>query len=241
MSIDSYEAYYWPTPPPSGSEFCNPNTTRATATPTISEKGKTAIVSGLTLTSPSVYYLLRNITVETYIGKGSGIGSGYTSPVYVLSTTINDEERLLTLAQREGEILSQSKTCSGRRGAVHCTVSYEPNFLINDLKTVQASHYHPGWPFSASETICQDQYTPNIVLPLTDVARQNKIFEDCSWTQNIRALTTLIGPNVMTLRWYGGQSYYPITEGIGAVGGASTVVARPGSTTVGPSAPTAVA
>ena len=212
LTADSYEAYYWPTPTPSDpNAFCSPNATAPTGTTTIPGRPNTAVVSGLTLTSPYVYHILHNATVLSFEGRASKIGDGPGESIYGVSSFIPK----LTFAQPSNSILSQSKECHkpGHHGLARCTLSYHPDFNIQDLYTVPAKVYYgedlPETPTTA--TICQASYGPTIALPISEVAAQNKVGEDCDWTFSHRGITVTLREDVYSVAWFGGGDYHPIT------------------------------
>ncbi|KAF2001333.1 hypothetical protein P154DRAFT_575059 [Amniculicola lignicola CBS 123094] len=175
----SWEGYYWPKPIPTGSAFCEVNGTDITATPTIPGQANTAVISGLTLTSPSVYHFLRNATLQTFAGRASSIGEISSGDVAFSSST---SPPLLVVSQRESDILTIFRNCagSGRRRA--CTFHASPGFSIADLETVRASEYCGRWGCYSSETIFQDDYKATIGVAMSEIVAQNKVFSDCAWT-----------------------------------------------------------
>jgi hypothetical protein len=175
----SWEAFHWPSPLPTGSAFCNTNGTNVTATPTIPGQANTAVISGMTLTSPSVYYLLRNVTLQTFAGHASLIGDASTGPeVFLPSTTAP----LLTVKQREADILTISRICAGSNRGRYCTYHASPGFSVADLATVRASEYCGWWGCYTGDTILQDKYKPTLGVPVSDIVAQNGVFTNCAWT-----------------------------------------------------------
>ncbi|KAK3209553.1 hypothetical protein GRF29_69g2262546, partial [Pseudopithomyces chartarum] len=157
---EAYEAYYWPTPRPSNSNaFCN--STVPTATPTIPGRPNTAVVSGLTFTSPYIYHILHNATVYKYVGHESSIAYGGGGAIYSVSTEVPN----LTFAQPTSSILSQYVEC------------HKPS--PHDVSTVNArAYYGEDLATPTTATICQASYIPTIAFPLLEVAAQNKVGED---------------------------------------------------------------
>jgi hypothetical protein len=229
MQADSYEAYFWPTPTQSNSDaFCG-NGTVPTGTPTIPGRPNTAVISGLTFTSPSIYHILHNATVHTYAGEAFSILYGNVAPIYSISSVLPK----LTFAQPTNSILSQSKECHkpSPHGAVRCTISYEPDFHIQDVFTVNAkAYYGEELATPTTATICQASYSPTIGLPLVEVAAQNGVGEDCEWTFPHSGRTTLLNDNMYSVDGFGASDYHAITT---APGGA-----RSGMKTVPSPAPT---
>jgi len=214
LRADSYEAFYWPKATPSNSNaFCNYNVTTPTGTPTIPGHPNTAVISGVTLTSPSVYHFLHNVTILTVQGRASSIGSGSNGQAaYNPSQSLS----LFTLAQPPSSILSQTKECHkpSPHGATRCTISFHPDFLIQDLFTVNAKNYYGeelATPTTA--TICQASYSPTIALDLQAVAAQNKIGQECEWTWEHSGRTSVIGPDVITFSNILSGAYHAITTG----------------------------
>ncbi|OAG01388.1 uncharacterized protein CC84DRAFT_1228437 [Paraphaeosphaeria sporulosa] len=226
MHAESYEAYYWPTPSQSNSEaFCN-NGTNPTDTPTIPGRPNTAVVSGLTFTSPYIYHILHNATVYKYAGQSSSVAYGIGSAIY----SISSELPKLTFAQATNSILAQSKEChrSNHHGAVHCTISYKPDFAIQDLFTANAkAYYGEELATPTTATICQASYAPTIGLPLGEVASQNRIGEDCEWTFAHSGRTTLLDDNMFSVARFGSNDYHAITTTPGASRSGMTAVASP--------------
>lgn len=176
----SWEASYWPSIPPTGSALCGTNETNLNTTSAITHP-TTAIVSGLTLTSPSVYHFVRNATLQTFVGRASLIGQAESlgSDSFALSTTAS----LLTVKQLEDDILTISRGCAGSNKRRYCTYRASAGyFSIADLATVRATEYCRPYGCWESETILQDKYTPTAALAMTDVVAQNGVFTDCVWT-----------------------------------------------------------
>jgi hypothetical protein len=177
----SWEASYWPTPLPTGSELCGTNGTNITATPTRPVQPNTAIASGITLTSPSVYHFLRDATLQTFVGRVSRIGDAesYGSDSFAPSTTAP----FLTVKQLESEILTLTHGCSGSGKRRHCYYLASSGFFsVADLATVRATEYCRPYGCFEKETILQDKYTPTAALAMTDIVTQNGVFTDCVWT-----------------------------------------------------------
>ena len=224
LRAESYEAYYWPTSSASNSNaFCNG--TVPTGTPTIPGHPNTAIVSGLTFTSPSIYHILHNATVYKYVGHESSIAYGGGGAIYGISTEIPT----LTFAQPTQSILSQYVECHkpSPHGATRCTISYKPDFNIQDISTVNAkAYYGEDLATPTTATICQASYAPTIGFPLLEVASQNGIGEDCEWTFTHSGRTTLLEENMYSVKGFSESDYHTIpaygTEGL------VTQTSRPG-------------
>lgn len=204
-----WEAFYWPKAIPTGSSFCNTNGTDITATSTRPGQANTAVISGLTMTSPSVYYLLRNATLLTLAGKASSVGDAYTAirqNVFSASTTVS----LLTLEQKESEILTISRFCPGSNRDRYCTFHASPGFSVQDLATVRASEYCGTWGCGTSETIYQGNYHPTLGLPVSSIVSQNGVWSDCAWTTSGERVVT-----AGSAAYNGGrmkiQDWHPIT------------------------------
>jgi len=158
-----------------------------TGTPTVPGKPNTAIISGHTLTSPSVYLFYEKVQVETYVGYAGNPYSEYPNgyEVWKLSTSI-PANRPLTVAQVEDRILTASKKCEGRE-ADYCTIDFETAFRIRDMSTVRADLYKKECGYGIGVFGCalvdQALYRPTIGVPISEVARQNGgIFEECEWS-----------------------------------------------------------
>lgn len=190
----SWEGFYWPKPIPTGSAFCDTNGTNITATPTIPGQANTAVISGLTLTSPSVYHFLRNVTLQTFTGRASLVGiTGSGLDVFSPSTTPS----LLVVSQRESDILTVSRICAGSNRHRRCTFHASPGFSIADLTTVRSSEYCGRWGCYTGKTIYQDDYKPTLGVPVSDIVAQNSVFADCTWTVTGARVRTE-GPPVYT-------------------------------------------
>ncbi|KAF2174858.1 hypothetical protein K469DRAFT_612973 [Zopfia rhizophila CBS 207.26] len=175
ISAAGYSAYYWPT---SQSSFCS----STVPTPTINATTKTAVVSGHTLTSPSVYHFLKDVKVETYAGYAYQPGGiGYLAVNIWNTSTIAP---LLTVAQLETDILSASRRCIGRE-MDYCTMYMDPDFQLQDLATVRSSAYTKNCETCLSRdggVIYQNNYQASLAVPVSEVVRQNGgMFGDCDW------------------------------------------------------------
>jgi hypothetical protein len=186
----SYAAYYWPTPSPAGSDFCNPEWIAPTAAPTISGVPNTATVQGYTFTSPSVYHVLGGVKVETYRGIASSPDDIGARPVEIwgVSTAV---PTALTVAQLEKDILSASKSCEGREADL-CTVIFETGFRIQDVSTVRADAYSKNcgsWRCKSDEMLYQSRYKATLGIPVSDIQKQNGgLWEDCEWILRDKSL-----------------------------------------------------
>jgi len=167
MVAPTYSAYYWPTPGPSGSEFCQ----SSRPTHTITGKPSTTIVSGHTLTSPSVYHFLRDLRIESYL---------FDQQRYNLSVAIPSDQ-VLTVAQLESDILSASVSCAGREADL-CSALFTPHFRINDIFTARADAYKRNCG-CGTDTIYQTNYKPSIAVAISDVVKQNPSIggKNCDW------------------------------------------------------------
>ncbi|KAF2271730.1 uncharacterized protein EI97DRAFT_504724 [Westerdykella ornata] len=185
-----YEVHYWRTPTPTGTQFCDPSWTPPPAqSPSVPGKPDTALVSGLTLTSPSIYHFFRSVVLETLVGNArqpGGLG-GYADDIWEASTTVT--ERVLTVAQREAEILSVSKQCRGIE-MDYCSVSFFPSsFLIRDVYTARKTAYENncGWNCLSSTrwdgdggVLVQESFRPSLAVPVSELLRQNSgVLGDC--------------------------------------------------------------
>jgi hypothetical protein len=152
-------------------------------TPTIPGIPNTAVVSGLTLTSPQVYHFLQDVQVETYRGR-AGQPGGIGSPpydVWELSTVLP----AVTVAQSESNMLQASKRCRGIE-ADQCSMVFTPDFRIQDLATIRTDtfdRYCKGWGGSGGDKVLyQDRYQPTLAIPIREVVRQNDgVLKECDW------------------------------------------------------------
>ncbi|KAF2471140.1 uncharacterized protein BDR25DRAFT_342495 [Lindgomyces ingoldianus] len=114
IQVNNYQVFFWPPDTPlSGPDICNTNFTPPPGTRTIPWLPNTAIVSGLTLTSPSVYHMLTGITIYTSIGKSRGGRWVGDVPVWNISTTI-PSPTVLTLPQEISDVWTARPTHYGR-------------------------------------------------------------------------------------------------------------------------------
>ena len=179
----TYSAYYWPTATPSGEDYCNVNWTAPTGTPTIRGIPNTAVVLGITLTSPDVYHLLKDLRVETYRGRAGQPGGIGNAPydAWELSTVLG----AVTVAQPESGIFQASKRCKGIEGD-QCTVDFSPDFRIQDLQTIRTDTYDKYCTGRCGPrgngVMYQDCYQPTLAIPIGEIVRQNGgILAECDW------------------------------------------------------------
>ncbi|CAI6332060.1 unnamed protein product [Periconia digitata] len=167
MVASTYSAYYWPTPAPTGSEFCE----SSKPTSTITEELATTVISGHTLTSPSVYHFMRDARIESYL---------FDQQRYNLSVAV-PSDLVLTVAQLESDILSASITCRGHE-LDYCTAFFIPDFRVNDISTARADAYVRNCG-CGTDTIYQSNYKPSVAVPVSDVVKQNPGIggKDCDW------------------------------------------------------------
>jgi len=184
MEFSSHEVWYWPTAAPSGTDFCNSSWAPVTATPTIPGKANTAIVSGKTLTSPSVYYFIKSVTVHTLAGTRRRADESFirSSNVWLPSTTINPQT-ILTAKQLESDIISYTYSYANRP---HANVGhlYNKDFKVIDISTMRSRPYFSNRERSRDgKTIVQEMITPSLAVPALEVATQNGLFADCEWSK----------------------------------------------------------
>lgn len=179
----TYSVYHWPTAMASGQDFCNAHWTAPMGTPTIPGFPNTAVVSGVTLTSPDVYHFLNNMSVETYRGRAGqpgGIGNA-AYDVWALSTVVP----VITVAQSESDILQASKRCIGIE-ADQCTMYFVPDFRIQELATVRTDSFDKYCKSQCGSredgVLYQDCYQPSLAIPIREIVRQNSgVFGECDW------------------------------------------------------------
>lgn len=183
IAAATYSAYYWPTSTPS--DFCQSSSAALNATVTTSAARTTAVVDGYTLTSPSVYHFLRNITVETYRGVARDPDDLGPPPweVWGVYSTI-PPDRTLTAAQLESDILTASVSCIGRELDL-CSISFSPDFRVQDIKTVRKEAYDKNCRHCLSRdggVVYQELYKPTMAVPISEVMSQNGgLFKECDW------------------------------------------------------------
>ncbi|KAH7121102.1 hypothetical protein B0J11DRAFT_589965 [Dendryphion nanum] len=186
ISASLYQAYHWPKPAPSGSAFCTSDATLPSKTLTIPNQPSTTVVSGHTLTSPSIYHFLKNVQVETYIGAAiqpGGLGPQARN-IWAVSSFI-PADKPLTVAQLESQLLTVSETCIGRE-LDYCSLHLNTGFRVHDISTVRSEIYRSHCVDKCfgekGGVIYQTAYRPTIAIPVSDVMRQNgDIFRDCFW------------------------------------------------------------
>ncbi|CAI6333620.1 unnamed protein product [Periconia digitata] len=205
-----YSAWFWPTPSPTESgAFCSPAAITPPSPPPTPLN--TAVISGLEVTSPYLYQFIENVTIYTYRGQASPIGSHTTGdPVYGVSTSLPQ----VTYSVLPESILSQKSSClKSVSGGPQCTVSFHPDFVLQDLFTVNATRYFKTLPTpTTASAVCQNWYGGRIGIPLTDVAAQNGVGENCQWTAEYTryGTTTTVIPQDVSLADAAGYQYKPI-------------------------------
>lgn len=184
MEVAGEELWYWPAPAPNGSDFCNSNWIAPTATPTIPGKPNTAVVSGMTLTSPSVYHFIKTVNVYTIAGtnrKADG-GAIRQSTIWQLSTTLPTDKAFLTDKQLETDILSVTYVGPKHPHAA-ATFSYNKDFRVNDIFTMRSAPFFGSPENKGISTIIQNEVTHQFALPISEIVAQNQVFKQCEWTR----------------------------------------------------------
>ncbi|KAF2468698.1 uncharacterized protein BDR25DRAFT_372506 [Lindgomyces ingoldianus] len=218
MEIDNQEVWYWPAPGPTGSDFCNSSWAPPTATPTIPGKPNTAVVSGMTFTSPSVYHLIKSVTVYTLAGTNRKADSGYIrhTSVWKPSTTIGPEKTFLTDKQLETDIVSV--TYIGPKHPHGAAVySYNKDFRLNDIFTMRSGPYFGNPEHQGISTIFQNEVQHSFGLGVPELVSQNKIFKECEWT---RTYTRDVYPSEYPVAVDNSvlrSNFHPITTGTGGM------------------------
>ncbi|KAF2020259.1 hypothetical protein BU24DRAFT_490046 [Aaosphaeria arxii CBS 175.79] len=159
----TYKVLYWPVTIAPGDDFCAPsNVSRSTleATPTIPGQPNTAKYGDLVLTSPTVYYILDNATMETYAGPTVSGASSAWRPIGTPASTP------LTLSQNPLATPLSSALTTCTRTCRHCLrrcSTYALPFSLEDLATAPADKWHRN--AYAYEGIYQGMYTPFYTFP----------------------------------------------------------------------------
>lgn len=190
VDVDAYQVFYWPAAPLTGSSLCMPNITRLPGgTRTIPWLPNTAVVSGFTLTSPSVYHFMSGVRVSTSIGR-TKYGRWYMSPVWNMSTSIASNT-VLTYPQEESEIWTVRSHKAGR--GIHAHVDYDyynGSYNADDMATVRSVDYFGACPSSKTcnhtgETISQAHFTQRAAIPIKEMLEEwdSDEFKDCEWSQ----------------------------------------------------------
>jgi len=190
-----YDGWYWPPFVPTGAAFCANRTTSA-PTPTWGD-AQTAVVSGLTLTSPSIYHFLSSLEIRTIVGYPSEVGSRGTSTSWS-TTTVAVSAPPLSVAVLEKDALRQWVTWGGSPIVPRQIYKYATDFDLTDWKTLRAEK---ATPYGAvwMGTIIQNDYVPTLGVRLTDVAAQNtqseaSLLTACKWTTGFNPIQYTEGP-----------------------------------------------
>ncbi|ORY18034.1 hypothetical protein BCR34DRAFT_660597 [Clohesyomyces aquaticus] len=190
FNVDDYEVHYWPSAPLTGSSFCVPNVTRhAGGTRTIPWLPNTAVVSGFTLTSPSVYHFLKGVGISTSIGE-TKYGKYGHSAVYNISSAIAPNT-ILTFAQEESDIWVVKPTRIGRGLHAHWEYAYKTgSYNADAMATVQSSAYFDACLRERTlcgkgdKTISQAWYRQYAALSIKEVMDEwdSDEFKHCNWS-----------------------------------------------------------
>ncbi|KAF2792680.1 hypothetical protein K505DRAFT_362687 [Melanomma pulvis-pyrius CBS 109.77] len=165
-----YKVLYWP-PQIAGNYSCGPanaTVSHVTITPAPTNPGRpnTAHYGDLVMTSPTLYYILDSVQVNTLV-DGTYTNPGRTGRWGPIGTAVDG----ITLSQDpRSTVVSSAIGYCKRKGGRHnghneCTTSNLP-FDLEDLFTVPASKYVG----QSGTTVMQGDYTPQYTYPqdLTD-------------------------------------------------------------------------
>ncbi|KAF2730146.1 hypothetical protein EJ04DRAFT_555655 [Polyplosphaeria fusca] len=179
ISFSAYSAYYWPSS--ASDDLCITTAPFPSPTPTTipTPTTTTTVVSGHTLTSPTLYHFLHAVHISTYIGQAYSPG-GFASDIWSLSTSFSTA---LTIAQLPSAILTAHVSCSGRE-ADFCSMSVSSGFRVADLRTVRKEAYEKECAgcFGREGVLVQERYRPTVAVGVGDVQGQNRgVGEGCGW------------------------------------------------------------
>ena len=225
LDYSSHDIFYWPTPTPTGTDFCNSSWVAPTLEPTIPGKPNTAVVSGFTLTSPTVYHFFRDFNLSTLAGTRTRADHGYIVTRNVFHPyTITPGPRTLTYAQLESDMISVSWR---KRSKSQTSYTYNNDFRINDIHTIRAEKWygnHSNFRAEPNSTIFQDEVEPYLAVPYKELAIENKVngLEDCQWVLGVKTMRRGVYiHDSMSL-----SDFHPITD-TGSLGPSSPI--SPGS------------
>ena len=176
---NGHEVHYWPTPTPTGTDFCNSSWTPVTQTPTIPGKPNTAVVSGQTLTSPSLYHFIPSISLLTLAGTRTVINPTIWIPTRSVFSPYSPTPTLLTIPKLESDILSMYTAYS--RKARNYKYSFSKDFKVQDVFTMRKE----AWLKQVNRPlpILQEEYAPLLGVEIGDVVREVKGLEECVWVK----------------------------------------------------------
>ncbi|KAF2736452.1 hypothetical protein EJ04DRAFT_551335 [Polyplosphaeria fusca] len=188
LGVEGYEMYYWPSAPQPGPSFCGNTTRLPGATRTNPPYPNTAVISGFTLTSPSIYHFLKGVAVSTSIGRSKN-GRRYT-PVFGLSTSIPTP--ILTLPQDESDVWTAQPTHQGR--GIHAFWSWKMGvggFNADAMVTAPAAPYFDACVrertmcHTDDKTLIQANYRQYAAVDIKSVLAEwdSGEFGDCEWYQ----------------------------------------------------------
>ncbi|KAJ4295178.1 hypothetical protein N0V90_007188 [Kalmusia sp. IMI 367209] len=194
IGATGYEVHYWPSAPLPGSSFCANGTRLPGGTPTIPGVPNTAVVSGLTLTSPSVYHFLKGAAVSTSIG-GSVTGR-HVHPVYSASSSY-PSGAILTLPQDESAVWTAQPLHKGVGLHARWEWSFANGSYNADAMTqapapayFEACKREREWECVRPDpdkprTISQAHYRQYAAVSIRDVLDEwdSDAFKDCIWHQ----------------------------------------------------------
>ncbi|KAH7122833.1 hypothetical protein B0J11DRAFT_581508 [Dendryphion nanum] len=154
LVVSTYKVLYWPVT--MKGDFCGTQST-IPPTPTISGKPNTALYSGLTITSPTIYYVLDNMHMQTFAGLVNGNRALTWMPLHKYATTPPP----LALPQDPVQIPVSSAIISCNLGR-QCFTTLQP-FAFEHLSTAPARQYQSL--IGGSDIIYQGYYAPFYTLP----------------------------------------------------------------------------
>lgn len=174
----TYKVMYWPVK--TSGDLCTGGGTTVEPTPTIPGQPNTVQIGNLTMTSPTVYYILDNLEMKAYAGLVNSNKGMVWIPLDdragVTVTTTPAPTPPITLSQDPRQTPLSSALISCNLGRV-CYTTLHP-FALEDLATVPASKYLFG---GSKDPIYQGYYSPYYTLP-GDLPTEGRGWERCGST-----------------------------------------------------------
>jgi hypothetical protein len=166
----TYQVLYWPTP--TVQDLCSSGTATAIPTSTIRRDTPTATYKGLTMTFPTVYYILNNLEMKTFAGLvNSNRGSAWL-PLLKPSPAPTSP---ITLSQDPSQTGISSAIISCNLGRV-CRTTLQP-FRFDHLATAPADKYYSL--IGGSDMIYQAWYAPFYTL-VPEISATRREWDVCA-------------------------------------------------------------
>jgi len=153
-SILTYQVLYWPT---TSVDLCSTPSTTPTPTSTIPQPANTAVYKNITMTSPTLYYIIDNLQMKTFAGLvDSNRGSAWAD----LPNPSPTPTFPITGSQDPIQTPASSALISCNLGRV-CSTTLRP-FRFDHLATVPMENYYSM--FLSRDVIYQGLYVPYYTL-----------------------------------------------------------------------------